>query len=106
VYFIPFEIETYAPVTQQSIISSAWEKWTISSQSETSRLFALLAHGAKDTFDEKKVRGLVLSNNRTYAIDSNGVVLTKGKLGIRIDKAAFIEFRDSLGADQRLILKK
>jgi len=115
VYFIPFEVETYAPVTPATIISQAWEKWTISSEPETSRLINLLNLGNQADFDEKRVRGLVISDNQTYFIDSNGVVIRKGKLymfkekgelGITIEKTAFVEFRDSLRADQRQMLRK
>ena len=106
VYFVPFEIETYVPITQATIISQAWEKWTISSKSQTSSLIALLNHGDEETFDENRVRGLILSGNQTFFVDANGVASTKGKLGIRIDKAMFVKFRDSLHADQRKILKR
>ena len=106
VYFIPFEVETYIPVTRATIISQAWEQWTISSKSQTASLIALLNHGDEETFDEFRVRGLVLSGNQTFCIDTNGVASTKGKLGIRIDKAMLVKFRDSLRADQRRTLKR
>jgi len=106
VYFVPFEIETYVPITQATIISEAWEKWTISSKSKTSSLIALLNHGDEETFDENRVRGLILSGNQTFFIDANGVASTNGKLGLRIDKARFVRFRDSLHPDQRKILKR
>ena len=106
VYFVPFEIETYVPITQATIISQAWEKWTISSKSQTSSLIALLNHGDEETFDDNRVRGLILSGNQTFFVDANGVASTKGKLGIRIDKAVFVKFRDSLHADQRKMLKR
>jgi len=105
VYFVPFEIDTYVPITRATIISDAWEKWVISSNSETSRLFTLLSNGPEDRFDENNVRGLVLSDNESYLIDSNGVVL-KGKLSIRIDKAQFVRFKDSLRPDQRQVIRK
>jgi len=106
VYFVPFEIETYVPITKATIISQAWEKWTISSESQTSSLIALLNHGDERTFDENRVRGLILSGNQTFFVDANGVASTKGKLGIRIDKVMFVKFRDSLRTDQRKILKR
>jgi hypothetical protein len=106
VYFVPLEIETYVPITRATVISQAWEKWTISSKSQTSSLIALLNHGDEETFDENRVRVLILSGNQTFFIDANGVASTKGKLGIGIDKAMFIKFRDSLHTDQRKILKR
>ena len=90
VYFVPFEIETYVPITQATIISQAWEKWTISSQSQTSSLIALLNHGDEWKFDESRVRGLVVSENQTFFVDANGVASANGKLGIKIDKSLFL----------------
>lgn len=113
VYFVPFDIETYVPITRSTIMSIAWEKWTISSESETSRLINLLSYGVEGKFDEGKVRALVLSNNKAYFIDSSGVALIdsnwavlEGKPGVRIDKAEFVKFRDSLRADERQMLRK
>jgi len=106
VYFVPFQIETYVPITRVTVVSQAWEKWTISSKSQTSSLIALLNRGDEETFDEYRVRVLILSGNQTFFIDANGVASTKGKLGIGIDKAMFIKFRDSLHTDQRKILRK
>ena len=105
VYFIPFEIETYVPVTQETIVSSAWEKWTISSKDEISYLIELLNSGKKGDFDGKRVRGFVCINNQNYFIDSNGVVL-KGKLSIQMDKAKFLKFRNSLRDDQKQSLRQ
>ena len=101
VYFVPFEIETYVPITQETITAEAWEKWTISSKTQRSRLFAILNQGGQGKFDEKRVRVMVRAGKQTYFIDSDGVVLRKGKLNVRIDKAAFVRFRDSLRTDQR-----
>jgi|ERR1700674_3726042 len=107
VYFVPFEVETYVPITRATITSLAWEKWTISSKSETSRLISLLNQGDKGNFDENKVRCLVLSGDQTHFIDSNGVVVQEqARVSVRIDKAGFLKFRDSLRADQRQILRK
>lgn len=105
VYFVPFEIETYIPITQATITSQAWEKWTVSSKSKNSILIALLKNGTEEKFDESRVRCLILLGKQTYFVDANGVASTTGKLGIKIDKVIFVKFRDSLHADQRKILK-
>ncbi len=101
VYFIPFQVETYIPVTEETIVSQAWEKWTTSSKSEISRLTTLLEHGSESKFDGNRVRAMVLLDGQRYLIDSNGVVKTKGRASIRIDKGKFIEFLTSLRASQR-----
>lgn len=105
VYFIPFRVETYVPITRATIRSLAWEKWTISSNDESSRLINLLGHGVEATFDEGKVRGMVLADNKTYFLDSNGVV-SQGNVGIQLNKDEFVKFQDLLRADERQILKK
>ena len=105
VYFVPFEIETYVPITRDTIISDAWEKWSLSSESEASRLLALLNHGNQDKFDEGNVRALVLYGHHRYFVDSNGVALGE-KSSVKIDKARFVSFGASLRADQRQTLKK
>ena len=98
-YFVPFEVETYVPITQTTIMSSAWEKWTISSKSEIARLSTLLNRGEDDKFDRNRVRGLVLINKQTYFIDSNGVALMR-KASVRIDRDQFGSFRDLLRANE------
>lgn len=105
VYFVPFEIETYVPITQETIISQAWEKWTISSKSKNSMLISLLKNGNAAKFDENRVRCLVISKNQNFLIDANGVVSTKEELGVRADIGKFYKFQDSLQIGQRKILK-
>ena len=108
VYYIPFQVETYIPVTPETIVDQAWEKWSISEERGRSRLFAILSHGHGSAFDKNRVRALVIAGEKRYLIDTNGVVLSKSKesQGTVIDKKAFMEFRDSLRADQRQVLRR
>ena len=103
VYFVPFEVETYVPITPSTIRASAWEKWTIRAESRISQLLDLLDHGDKAQFDEKRVRGEVIVKNHTYFVDANGVVV-RNKLAVRIDKAQLVKFRESLRADEKQTL--
>ena len=105
VYFIPFEVETYIPITEATIASLAWEKWTISSESQTSGLIALLDHGDEGEFDGGRVRGLVVLKSQTFFLDADGVVTVNGRSGTKIDKNMFVKFRNSLQAAQRKIMK-
>lgn len=105
VYFIPFEVETYVPVTKNDIISQAWEKWTISSKDQHYQLIKLLDKGNKKEFDEGMVRCLILSDNQTYLIDYNGVVIKDGTSGVVIDKSKFLQFRKSLNSNEIQELK-
>jgi hypothetical protein len=105
-YFVPFDIETFVPITQENIISEAFEKWTISSKSQTSSLVALLSHGIEGQFDGSHVRLSVSAENKTFFVDAKGVASTNGKTGIYIDKSTLAQFRDSLTAYQRKILHR
>lgn len=104
VYFVHFEIETYVPITKATIISNAWEKWIVTEDSEVSRLINVLSSGDEDRFDDKRVRCVVLFNNDTYYIDSNGVV-SNGELSFQINKALILNFLDSLNDWQRKAIK-
>jgi len=108
VYFIPFQVETYIPVTPETIVDQAWEKWSISAKRGSNRLLAILSHGHGSAFDKNRVRALVIAGGKRYLIDTNGVVLSQSKesQGTVIDKRVFMEFRDSLRADQRQVLRR
>lgn len=75
------------------------EKWTITDESRIARLIQLLGHGHKHKFDEDMVRVVVIVAGQTYFIDSSGVVKS-GDKSYRIDKKRFLEFRDSLSANE------
>jgi len=106
VYFVPFEVETYVPITPETIESQAWEKWTISSKEENSRLLRILRGGPEGAYDKNKTRVLIIFGKESYYVDSSGVVRLDGKRDARIDKSALITFRDSLRPDQRQDLRK
>ena len=104
VYFIPFEIETYVPITTATIVCEAREKWTITDASQVTRLTSLLSQGKEAPFNDRRVRVQVSRGNQNYYIDSEGVVL-KGKSSYRINKVEFVQFAESLRAGQRQSLK-
>ena len=104
VYFIDFEAETYVAVTTATIASHADEKWTISSKPDKDRLLAILNQGHDgNSFDENRVRALVVVDDKSYFVDRNGVVRNGG---LSIDKSAFYKFRDSLSPKQRHLLTR
>ena len=100
VYFVPFEVETYVPITRATIVSQAWEKWTISKGREIAVLVKMLTHGPAESFDENRVRALVIRDTQMYYVDSEGVVSNRN-VNIKIDKTEFLKFRDSLKSEQR-----
>lgn len=105
VFFVPLDVETYVPITPETIMSQAWEKWAISPGAETSRLLQLLSPGTKGTFDANRTRVMIIFKRQVYCVDSNGVARAKSGSDFRIDKSALAKFRDSLPARERQILK-
>jgi hypothetical protein len=105
VYFIPFSVETYVPVTKETVMSHAFEKWTLSSKREVSQLKELLDDGEESSFNDERVRVVIRFDNEMYFIDAEGVVL-HGKKDVRLDTKKFIEFRDSLLPSELEIFSK
>ena len=107
VYFVPLEIATYVPITRTTIDSKASEKWTVSSKPTKKRLAAILDHsGTRATFDEYRVRVLVLLDGNSYFVDANGVVHKDGRQDTRLDARELYKLRDSLGTRERHIFTK
>jgi hypothetical protein len=110
VYLIPFEVETYVPVTRDSIACEAHEVWTFSKAAQTRRLLVFLSGGtAVDggtaiRFDEKRVRVKVSSSNRTAFVDSDGVVAQDKTT--RIDKREFVELLKTLAGKPQALDKR
>jgi hypothetical protein len=105
VYFVPFQIETYVPITQATIVSKAWEKWTLKSNSQISALKNILNQGDESKFESHRVRALIISDTQTIYVDANGTASINGDVGKKIDKNMFVKFRDSLDSDERLSLR-
>jgi hypothetical protein len=103
-YFVPFEIETYVPITPTTISDAAWEKWTISSKRKMSHLIDLLSRGSAGSFDEHRVRVMIVAGSRTYLIDASGIALV-GKEAIQIDRSKLEVFRKSLSGGERKVLR-
>jgi hypothetical protein len=91
VYFIPYAVDTYVPVTPDDITCRAWEKWTITDATQASNLISLLTHGEKGDFSGRLVRMLVSSENKNYYVDQTGVVLV-GKSTHKIDLKQIDDF--------------
>jgi hypothetical protein len=98
VYFIPFGVQTYLPVTTETIVASSWERWTVS---DDAPIYALVELFEPDLygpeFDFKNVRALVCHGDSKYYIDSMGKVMVNG-LRMRIDRDDFIKLMRRHGA--------
>jgi hypothetical protein len=106
IYFIPFEVQTYIPITKNTIISSAWEKFEISDKTTSNRFIRLFVrhNNNKIEFDEKNVRILVVHKKDYYFVDMNGVAV-KNDMLFRIDKIKFLQLRDSVPSTGRHAIK-
>lgn len=104
VLVIPFDVETYIPVTVSTIECNAWERWTITDRDQARRLIALLTQGDSAFFDSQRVRVAVLQGASRYYVDTNGVVLD-GIVSHRLDRKTFQQLGEELtpGQRQRLI---
>ena len=104
VYFMPFSVSTYVPVTPKDIACQAEEKWTITDIAQASTLITILNYGDKANFDNNRVRMLVSSNGKSYYIDQDGVALY-GKITHKIDLGRIDAFRKSMSPNTILQLR-
>jgi len=106
VYFIPFEVETYVPVTRETIVGQAWEKWTLDSDFAVVGLLSQIDGEEQLKFNQNRVRALVISEGQQAFVDASGIVSMAGKTGTyRIDKAAWSKIQSSLRIDQRKLMR-
>jgi len=96
IYLIPFEIETYEPVTRASIVCDAHEVWEVSDLKQAQTLIEFLRNGDATHFDEKRIRVKVLASNLAFYIDAQGAAL-ENDLVRRIDREQFVRRLISLG---------
>ena len=99
VYSIPFEIDTYVPVTAKTIACAAWQKWVISDATQASKLGAILRSGPKAKFDDHLVRMLISTDRTNYYVDQKGVALMNYSAS-KVDLKKLDEFGKSLKPNQ------
>ena len=106
VYFLTFRfMTTYVPETQESLVSSPFEKWTISSQQKQEHLLGILNTGAKAaSFIDTALRGVAFIGGQSFLIDMAGVVKRDDGSLVRMDKEAFLKFGKSLSSAERIVL--
>lgn len=106
VYFLTFRfMTTYVPETQESLVSSPFEKWTISPQQKQEHLLGILNTGVKAaSFIDTALRGVAFIGGRSFLIDMAGVVKRDDGSLVRMDKEAFLEFGKSLSSAERIVL--
>jgi hypothetical protein len=99
VYYIPFAVETYVPVTKDSIVCDAWEKWTIADKTQAADLVSFLTRGESGDFKDRFVRMLVTGSDGAYYIDHNGVALV-GQVTHKLDLKRIADFKKSLSPNE------
>lgn len=98
----PFSFTTnHAPATRDGIVSSKWEVWTITSETDKERLRRILNTGAEYEFDKDYLRIVIIDNNDEYHITFGGVVKKNNNTGLRINRDELIKFQQSLDKSQR-----
>jgi ribulose bisphosphate carboxylase small subunit len=98
----PFSFVTdHTPATRDDILSSKWEVWTITSQTDKERLRKILNTGEKYEFDKDYLRIVVIDNKDEYHITYGGVVKKNDVTSLRLDRDELIKFQQSLDKSQR-----
>lgn len=89
IYSIPFEVETYLPVTRATIEREAWEQLDFQNDSQFQSFVGLLNRERTRKFNESRVRYLVKCGSHKYFIDADGIVVGYGENPMSIDKFQF-----------------
>lgn len=93
VYYIPFEVKTYVPVTIENIGNRAFYVFQITTESDQAKnLIKILDENDAGTFNSKMVRLKVQLQGKTYFVDSNGNV----QKAMKISKANLVALKNSL----------
>src|SRR5512133_1812008 len=87
--YLPFSIQTYRPVTQQTIAKSAFIQLTIKHQEIPNPLLALIKEEEHLLFDNQKVRLRILNGKDTYFFDAKGNGVLNRRTPVSIDVNAF-----------------
>jgi hypothetical protein len=98
IYYIPFQIETYVPVTQENIREKANYQIEVIDAKSVAALLTIISGGDKTTeFDEMRVRLLLVwdDGKQKTVVDTKGNVL-EGKMRRSLGKAEFGELQNLL----------
>jgi hypothetical protein len=80
VYYVPFQVETYEPITTATIKDRAKYRLDVADANEILSLLRMLSNAkGESSFDQKRVRLLVVAEKREIVVDADGNVLDAGK---------------------------
>ena len=103
VYFVPFRVDTYVPITKQTIRSAAWEKWIVTDRSRVSTLMKLLRGGKPHEFYNADVRAVIYNGNEIFYVNKVGDVEAKDGSS-RIDIRELSAFLSHMRDDERAVV--
>lgn len=84
VFWVPPEVETYIPVTVDSIEKAAFKIVHIKDKRQADELIALIEK-SEQTVDGKRIRIKISTGNKSYSFDSNGVGVSSTGEAVRIE---------------------
>ena len=84
VYWIPPEVETYAPVTAENIEKMAFKIVQIKNEPQATETVSLIQK-SNQKVDALRIRIKIVSGDNFYNFDSNGVGVSSAGEGFRID---------------------
>jgi hypothetical protein len=100
IYYVPIGVETYAPITSETIRSAAQEKWVITEPSRIQQLLSILRGGTPHPFDDADVRAVIYYGDDTFFLNRAGEV--KSHLGSKlINVSGFSKFYSTLRSEEK-----
>jgi hypothetical protein len=98
VYYVPFGIETFLPITPENIETRAFRVGTVEPAGRAANeLRSIIAAAKPGAFDAKRVRALIRLPDMVISIDSEGGIYTPSGPGV-LSPAQFASVRSWLGA--------
>jgi hypothetical protein len=89
IYYIPLQIKTYKDVTQSNIKDRAFYRGELTDKNKQRALLEIFSSvGEGSGFDQKRIRLLVVTDNREIFVDAEGNVLDAEKK-FRLDQKQF-----------------
>jgi hypothetical protein len=100
IYYVPIGMETYAPITSETIRSQAREKWVITEPSRIRQLLAILRVGTPHSFDDADVRAVIYCGGDIFFLNREGEV--KSNSGSTLIKISdFSKFYSTLRKEEK-----
>jgi hypothetical protein len=100
IYYVPIGVETYAPITSETIRSAAREKWVITEPSRIQQLLRMLRGGTPHPFDDADVRAVIYYGGDTFFLNRDGEVKSRSGSTL-INVSDFSKFYSTLRNEEK-----